>query len=107
MRKSGAVTPTDYRSRANPPILHRKERLLPPNDPRLPKFRALTAAAEEHGSVRESNKIGTREHGNARIEAAGLVLTERSSAPRGRGVLETDRHRTAIMRRDLSQPMQL
>ncbi|WP_050783268.1 hypothetical protein [Methylobacterium nodulans] len=72
--KSGAVASTDYAGRANPPILHRKELLLPPDDPRLPKFRALTAAAEEHGLFDETNKIGTRAAWNARIEAAGLVL---------------------------------
>ena len=57
---TGAVSRTDYRKRISPPILHRKELLLPPDDPRLPKFRALTAAAEEHGLFREPNKIGTR-----------------------------------------------
>ena len=33
---TGAVTTNDYRNRANPPILHRKETFLPPNDPRIP-----------------------------------------------------------------------
>jgi hypothetical protein len=43
---TGAVSRIDYRGRENPPILHRKEVLLPPDDPRLPKFRALTISAE-------------------------------------------------------------
>jgi DNA phosphorothioation-associated putative methyltransferase len=105
--KSGAVTSTDYARRANPPILHRKERLLPPDDPRLPKFRALTAAAEEYGLFEESNKIGTRAVWNALIEAAGLVLRNGRLLRAEEEHLETKRHRTAIMRRDLSQPMQL
>ena len=50
---SGDVSHTNYLNRTNPPILHRKELLLPPDDPRLPAFRALTCAAEEHGLFAE------------------------------------------------------
>jgi hypothetical protein len=105
--KTGAVTSTDYASRANPPILHRKELLLPPDDPRLPKFRALTAAAEDHGLFAESNKIGTRGAWQARIDAAGLVVRSGRLLRADEEHVETERHRTAIARRDLSQPMQL
>jgi DNA phosphorothioation-associated putative methyltransferase len=105
--KSGTVTSTDYAARKNPPILHRKETLLPPDDPRMPKFRALTAAAEEHGLFAEANKIGTRGAWNARIEAVGLVLRNGRLLRTDEEDLETDRHKTAIVRRDLSQPMQL
>jgi DNA phosphorothioation-associated putative methyltransferase len=104
---SGVVTHADYSKRANPPILHRKELLLAPNDPRLPKFRALTSAAEDHDLFAEPNKIGTRAAWNAKIAAAGLTLC-------GGRLLRDDeehhvvsRHKTAIIRRDLSQPMQL
>jgi DNA phosphorothioation-associated putative methyltransferase len=105
--KSGAVTSTDYARRTNPPILHRKETLLPPDDPRLPKFRALTAAAEEHGLFAAANKTGTRAAWNARIEAVGLVLRNGRLLRADEEHLETYRHKTAIARRDLSQPMQL
>ncbi len=104
---TGEVTQTDYQKRANPPILHRKELLLAPDDPRSPKFRALTSAAEDYGLFAEANKIGTRAAWNAKIAAAGLTL-------RGGRLLRDDeehhvvaRHRTAIVRRDLSQPMRL
>jgi DNA phosphorothioation-associated putative methyltransferase len=104
---SRAAASTDYGSRANPPILHRKELLLPPDDPRLPKFRALTAAAEEHGLFAETNKIGTRAAWSRRIEAAGLILRNGRLLRADEEHLETERHRTAITRRDLSHPMQL
>ena len=104
---SGTVTQTDYKKRANPPILHRKELLLAPDDPRLPKFRALTSAAEDHGLFVEVNKIGTRAAWSAKIAAAGLTL-------RGGRLLRDEeehhvvaRHKTAIVRHDLSKPMQL
>ena len=69
-----APTRTNYRKRANPPILHRKELLLLPDDPRLPRFRALTAAAEEHGLFAESSKIGTRAIWRQRIDRGGTDI---------------------------------
>ena len=53
----GIVTRTDYRERANPPILHRKETLLRPDDPRRPAFAALTRLAEEHKLFAEPHRI--------------------------------------------------
>jgi hypothetical protein len=105
--ESGVTARTDYRGRKNPPILHRKELLLAPDDPRLPAFRAPTATAEEFGLFRESNKIGARAAWQARIEAAGLVLKNGKLLRRGEDRVEVIRHRTAIVRHDLSQPMQL
>jgi DNA phosphorothioation-associated putative methyltransferase len=104
---TGAVKRTDYAGRRNPPILHRKELLLPPDDPRLPAFRALTATAEEHGLFRESNKIGTREAWQARIDTAGLILRKGKLLRKDEDQVDVVRHKTAIVRRDLSQPMQL
>jgi DNA phosphorothioation-associated putative methyltransferase len=104
---SGEVSRTNYRNRINPPILHRKELLLSRDDPRLPAFRALTAAAEEHGLFRGSNRIGTRKAWEARIAEAGLVLRGHRLVPVDERHVEVARHKTAILRRDLSQPMQL
>ncbi|MGD9656553.1 MAG: DNA phosphorothioation-associated putative methyltransferase [Methylocystis sp.] len=104
---SGEVTSTDYRNRANPPILHRKELLLPPDDPRLPTFRALTAAAEEHSLFKDPKGIGTRKAWEARIAGAGLALRGHGLVPADEEHVEVVRHKTAIVRRYLSQPMQL
>jgi DNA phosphorothioation-associated putative methyltransferase len=43
---TGSVVRTDYRSRLNPPILHRKETFLPPDDPRHDAFAELTRQEE-------------------------------------------------------------
>jgi DNA phosphorothioation-associated putative methyltransferase len=104
---SDALTCSDYRRRANPPILHRKELLLPADHPRLPVFRALTAAAEEHGLFNDAKKIGTRKAWEALIAQAGLVLRGHRLVPAGEELIQVARHKTAILRRDLSQPMQL
>ena len=71
------VARTDYRDRANPPILHRKETLLRPDDPRRPAFAALTRLAEEHKLFAEPHRIGTRKAWLERVEAAGLDGTGR------------------------------
>ena len=39
-----------------PPILHRKELLLPPDDVRLPRFRALTRRPKATGSSKTVTK---------------------------------------------------
>jgi hypothetical protein len=102
-----SISRTDYRGRVNPPILHRKELLLPPDDPRLPQFRALTAAAEEHRLFANPNRIGTRAAWNALIAQAGLTLRKGRLVPSHDELFDIARHRTAIVRGDLSQPMQL
>ena len=97
----------DYRKRSNPPILHRKELLLLPDDVRLPQFRALTRAAEERGLFEEPHKIGTRLAWERRVAEAGLCIMGQSLVPAGEDQVEISRHKTAIVRRDLSEPMQI
>jgi DNA phosphorothioation-associated putative methyltransferase len=104
---TGKVSRLDYRDRANPPILHRKELLLPPDDPRLPTFRAVTSAAEEHGLFADVSRIGTKRSWEERIAKAGLVLRGHQLLPANEEHVAVARHRTAIVRRDLSLPMQL
>lgn len=104
---TASISRIDYRARSNPPILHRKELLLPPEDPRLPRFRALTAAAEEHGLFAIPNRIGTRAAWNTLIAQAGLTLQKGRLLSSDDELIDIARHRTAIVRGDLSQPMQL
>jgi hypothetical protein len=104
---TASISRIDYRARSNPPILHRKELLLPPDDPRLPRFRALTAAAEEHGLFANPNRIGTRAAWNTLIAQAGLTLQKGRLLSSDDELIDIARHRTAIVRGDLSQPMQL
>lgn len=53
------MTHRSYRCRTNPPILHRKELLLPAEHPRRELFAALTAELERAGLFKEPAKIGT------------------------------------------------
>jgi DNA phosphorothioation-associated putative methyltransferase len=104
---SGKTSATDYRVRENPPILHRKETLLPIDDPRRPRFAALTRAAEEHGLFAEPTRIGTRRQWSELLASKGLRVEGQTLMPMGVESVEVARHKTAILRRDLSQPMQL
>ena len=103
----GEVVRTDYRTRANPPVLHRKEALLLATDPRRPAFTALTRIAEEKGLFAEPHRIGTRNAWLARVADAGLEVRGAKLVPVETVPADIARHRTAIARRDLSQPVQL
>lgn len=62
----------DYAQSANPPILHRKETFLSPDDPRNAKFARLTAQEEKHRLLEESSTIGTREGWARRLAERGF-----------------------------------
>ena len=62
------VRPHDYRSRANPPVLHRKELFVAPDHPRYDTFKRLTHQEERHGLLDEPLAIGTRDGWNLRLE---------------------------------------
>ena len=112
---TGSVVRTDYRSRSNPPILHRKETFLPLSDPRIPGFAALTKREEEAGLYRDPSRIGLRVQWVTLIKRLGLayeghslISVEKEVVENGESEIETvgiERHRTAIKRYDLSKPV--
>lgn len=111
----GRVSYRNYADSLNPPILHRKELLLPPDHPDRPRFAALTTQAESLGLFLESRSIGFREAWAARIAAVGYRIDGHELLPLA-NVVEPDawseadgfieRHRTALSRSALSAPMQ-
>jgi DNA phosphorothioation-associated putative methyltransferase len=101
------VVHTNYALRANPPILHRKELLLRIDDARRERFAALTKQAEVLGLFEDSHKIGTKAAWAARLDAAGAVVHDGQIVVEPAGASSVQRHKTALVRRDLSQPMAL
>lgn len=110
-----------YAVDGNPPILHRKETMLPPHDPRVPGFMALTATAERLGLFSDAKAIGTRRAWEARLARLGVRvdghrLVEPPSLTAAPALMvtpaeetesvEVQRHRTALQRYSLSTPMQ-
>lgn len=67
---------TDYSSRANPPILHRKELLLPSDHPLVPAAVRLTECLERLGAFKDTTRIGTRDGWNARLCSLGVVIKD-------------------------------
>lgn len=101
----------------NPPILHRKELLLPPDHPDIPKFAALTKQLEDAGLFKDSRKIGYKKQWEERLRNAGykvidhkLVKLDGSEIALPQPQKQTsqvERHRTALTRYALSKPMQI
>jgi DNA phosphorothioation-associated putative methyltransferase len=112
---TGLVGRTDYRSRANPPILHRKETFLAPTDLRRAKFAELTMQEEAAGLYADPSRIGLRIQWLTLLKR--LQLTHRDhellKINRETPALEfnpppvVERHRTAIKRYDLSKPVKI
>lgn len=113
---TGAITRTAYRQRANPPILHRKEKFLPPNDQRIAGYAALTKQEEEAGLYRDTSRIGLRMQWLALLRRLDLAYdghklvsrtARRDDEPESENGEKPDiaRHRTAIKRYDLSKPV--
>lgn len=111
------VSYRSYAESGNPPILHRKELLLPPDHPGRQEFTALTAQAEALGLFEDSHLIGFARAWESRIARAGYCLSGHQLLPLGNDVRdEADdgdedqgaiaRHRTALSRSGLSAPVQ-
>lgn len=99
-----------YSERTNPPILHRKELLLPNDHVDYGKFNELTQCLEEYGVFYDTHKIGFRDQWNRRLHSHGVTIDghkayKKSDSNSSDVVVE--RHKTALSRYQLSQPTQL
>ncbi len=106
-----------YEESRNPPILHRKELMLPPEDPRISEFQATTAAAESIGLFSDPSRIGFREHWYQLIAQSGYELQNADFVPLANAISPKDdvnedessdirRHLTALTRANFSAPVQ-
>ena len=67
---------TDYSRRRNPPILHRKELLLPAGHPLVLPAVQLTEELERLGAFKRPSEIGTRDGWLARLGSLGLAMED-------------------------------
>ena len=70
----GASRFIDYSGRQNPPILHRKELLLPHDHPLVPAAVQLTERLDGMGAFKRPSTIGTRDGWHARLHSLGLTI---------------------------------
>lgn len=100
-----------YSSDENPPILHRKELMLVPDHPRYPEYFAITQEAEQAGLFEQTQVIGFRDSWLRLIEKKGYVLLDgrlfRAAMLPPDELHKVDRYRTALVRKELSQPLKL
>lgn len=68
------IDSNDYTQSTNPPVLHRKEAFLLPDDPLQAKFARLTAQEEKHGLLEDTAGIGTRDGWTRRLTERGFAL---------------------------------
>jgi DNA phosphorothioation-associated putative methyltransferase len=110
---TGNVRRDDYRARANPPILHRKETFLPHEHTLHDKFAKLTRQEEAAGLLDDTSRIGFRINWDR-------ALAEKSLGFKGHRLVEISnpipttapapkqkihRHKTALVRREISKPV--
>jgi DNA phosphorothioation-associated putative methyltransferase len=110
-----------YADSVNPPILHRKELLLPPDDLRREVFAALTATAESMGLFDEPKRIGYRRQWLALVREKGYRIAGHALLPLGNDESDSaspdenaplqagwqaSRHLTALVRYGFSAPVQ-
>ncbi len=109
---SGKARHTDYAENLNPPILHRKETFLPPDDPRREIFAALTHAEEAAGLYARTATIGFKLNWERLLREKSLAIQGhklRKVAVEERTIEQAtpriDRHKTALTRYELSKPV--
>lgn len=107
-----------YESSLNPPILHRKELLVPPEHPGRANWRRLTQTAEELGLFDETTTIGFLLNWERAIAQKGFQLAGERFVPLANDLPNdsandigsfsdpVQRHLTALSRTTLSAPIQ-
>lgn len=115
---TGTASHRNYAESLNPPILHRKELLLPVDHPRHGEFAALTSAAETIGLFTNTAKIGFKLQWESLIAASGYTISGHSLIPLGNDESTANnsetfdhspsiaRHLTALVRANFSAPIQ-
>ena len=118
---TGEVGYRTYADSLNPPILHRKELLLPADHPRQAEYAALTAAAESIGLFDDTTRIGYQRQWQALVRERGYRIDGHRLLPLGndegidadadtgappRAGWDAARQLTAMVRYGFSAPVQ-
>lgn len=115
------VRKRSYAGSLNPPILHRKELLLPLEHTEIARFQVLTSTAEALGLFDDPSRIGFQNQWGKMIAAKGYQLIDYEFVPLGNDFSEFDndsnnyttssdevqRHLTALVRYGFSAPVQM
>lgn len=113
----GVFRHRNYAHSLNPPILHRKELLLPKDYPGRAAFEALTATAEQIGLFDDTIRIGFLRSWEQLLDSRGFQVVGHTLVPVGNDDSTTApfhdqdataiaRHLTALTRYNFSAPVQ-
>jgi DNA phosphorothioation-associated putative methyltransferase len=111
---AGKVKELRYDIRVNPPILHRKETLLPLDHPDRARFAALTQQEEAAGLFDDPRTIGFKANWENLLQEKGLgyeghalvqLAEPRAELLASEEPVRIHRHRTAMTRTELSKPI--
>lgn len=102
----------EYDSKDNPPILHRKEAFLCPDHPMSETFTQITQEGELAGLYQNPRMIGFKDSWTRLIAKHGYQLVDgrlfrASAVPLASEEHSIDRHKTALVRHELSAPMKM
>ena len=108
---------SNYSNSDNPPILHRKETFVEDSYPLHPMFQTITQEGEDIGLYENTRPIGFKQNWLKLIKNKGYKLDEHGRLHK-QELIESkesiilpegsiERHKTAIDRNSLSQPMQI
>lgn len=64
----------EFRTRENPPVLHRKDTFVGPSYPLYEQFKSLTKQEEDAGLLEETHNIGTRTGWNTRLTEKSVKI---------------------------------
>ncbi len=108
-----------YKDSTNPPVLHRKELLLPKEHAEFSEFQALTKQAETIGLLEDTTNIGFYIPWTSVLREKGFTVSGNNLFPIGniqdsdevdagqKSYNEIARYRTALSRSNFSAPIQL
>ncbi|MGZ9899858.1 DNA phosphorothioation-associated putative methyltransferase [Shewanella gaetbuli] len=102
---------TQYEESDNPPILHRKETMIPITHEAYGSFIDITQEGETAGLYENSRMIGFKQsweriiaqHGYELVDGRLFRASALDSSPNNESTI--DRHKTALVRHELSSPM--
>jgi len=108
---------SDYSKSDSPPILHRKETFVTDTYPLKSLFEQITAEGEAIGLYEKTSRIGFKQNWTRLIQSKGFFLDDSgrlkplidkpvAQEKQSNFTGEVARHKTAIDRNQLSQPMQ-
>jgi DNA phosphorothioation-associated putative methyltransferase len=114
--KTLEINQWDYQTAENPPILHRKETFINPDYPRYEEFAQLTRYEVALGLLNNSRYIGNKLEWEERLEHYGIgfqdhylicFLDKKPDEYNQHLKLKIERHKAAIIRKELSRPVRL